>query len=108
MQKGRSCSRKYTSRCGYYDAELKLWEWVWKCSVCRSVHGRNENVANSASKYGILKLSVLSKSTQQGFSEDGEKKVSFVVLSTTGFKFDGLRPGYNPNDKGMVKIICNI
>jgi len=29
-------------------------------------------------------------------------------VSTTGLKFDGLRPGYNPNDKGMVKIICNI
>ncbi|AEM78240.1 hypothetical protein [Thermoanaerobacter wiegelii] len=29
-------------------------------------------------------------------------------ISLTGRKFSGLRPDYNPNDRGMVRIICNV
>ncbi|MDD4320395.1 MAG: WYL domain-containing protein [Acidaminococcaceae bacterium] len=50
-----------------------------------------------------------------GFSGSGEKEgwKLFSLEKISGLKWTGefftqIRPDYNPNDKGMIEIICNI
>lgn len=50
-----------------------------------------------------------------GFSSSGAstgwklfKKDEMHDISLYGIKFTQIRPHYNPNDKGMVRIICNV
>lgn len=50
-----------------------------------------------------------------GYSTSGEsegwklfKEDEMVDVSLYGKKFTQIRPHYNPNDKGMVRIICNV
>nr|PZN12247.1 MAG: hypothetical protein DIU64_00185 [Caldicoprobacter oshimai] len=44
-------SSKVCSRRGHYYGELKLWERVWECPVCKSVHDRDKNAAKNLRGY---------------------------------------------------------
>jgi hypothetical protein len=51
----------------------------------------------------------------EGYSSSGEsvgwklfKIDEMVNISFSGHKFTGTRPNYNPNDRGMIRIICNV
>ena len=57
---------------------------------------------------GDLTLSVwqLSGGSGKGFRDFHVAKLT--GLATTGAKFAGPRPGYNPNDKTIARIVCRL
>lgn len=80
----------------YYDGSIRIVE-----PFCYGINSKGNYVLRA---YQI-----------GGYSSSGEpigwrlyNADKMINISSTGQKFTQIRPGYNPNDRGMVRIICNV